>query len=51
MDIVGGKRIVIPESIDIIRNFEYLAIEIHYGFPVNLFLKWKIWDLDSVALK
>ena len=36
MDIEGGERLVIPSSIDIIRNIDYLAIEIHNGFSSEL---------------
>ena len=36
MDIEGGERLVIPSSADIIRNIDYLAIEIHDGFSSEL---------------
>ena len=36
MDIEGGERLVIPSSADIIRNTDYLAIEIHDGFSSEL---------------
>lgn len=36
MDIEGGERLVIPSSLDIIRNIDYLAIEIHDGFSSEL---------------
>lgn len=36
MDIEGGERRVIPSSIDLIRNVDYLAIEIHEGYSTEL---------------
>lgn len=36
MDIEGRERLVIPSSLDIISNIDYLAIEIHYGFSDEL---------------
>ena len=36
MYIEGGERLVIPSSVDIIRNTDYLAIEIHDGFSSEL---------------
>ncbi|SIM60796.1 FkbM family methyltransferase [Cuniculiplasma divulgatum] len=36
MDIEGAERFVIPLSIDIIKNFDYLAIQIHDGFSSEL---------------
>ena len=36
MDIEGGERSVIPSSADIIKNVDYLAIEIHDGFSSEL---------------
>ena len=36
MDIEGGERLVIPSSADIIRNTDYLAIEIHDSFSSEL---------------
>ena len=36
MDIEGGERSVIPSSIDIIKRIDYLAIEIHDGFSIEL---------------
>lgn len=36
IDIEGGERLVIPSSIDIIKNTNYLAIEIHGGFFTEL---------------
>lgn len=36
MDIEGGERLVIPSSKDIIRNIDYLAIEIHDGYSREL---------------
>ena len=36
MDIEGAERLVIPSSIDIIRNIDYIAIEIHDGFASEL---------------
>ena len=41
MDIEGGERSVIPSSMDIIRNIDYLAIEIHDGFSGELIPKMK----------
>lgn len=36
MDIEGEERLVIPSNADIIRNTDYLAIEIHDGFSSEL---------------
>ena len=36
MDIEGAERLVIPSSIDIIRNIDYIAIEIHDSFSSEL---------------
>jgi FkbM family methyltransferase len=36
MDIEGAERLVIPSSIDIIKNIDYLAIEIHDCFSSEL---------------
>jgi len=36
MDIEGAERLVIPSSIDVIRNVDYIAIEIHNGFSREL---------------
>ena len=36
MDIEGAERLVIPSSIDIIKNIDYLAIEIHDYFSIEL---------------
>lgn len=36
MDIEGAERFVIPSSIDIIKDIDYLAIEIHDGFSSEL---------------
>ncbi|MCL4480479.1 MAG: FkbM family methyltransferase [Candidatus Thermoplasmatota archaeon] len=36
MDIEGGERLVIPSSLEIIRNIDYLSIEIHDGFSSEL---------------
>ena len=38
MDIEGAERFVIPSSIDIIKNIDYLAMEIHDGFSSELIL-------------
>ena len=36
MDIEGAERLAIPSSLDIIKNIDYLAIEIHDGFSNEL---------------
>ena len=38
MDIERAERFVIPSSIDIIKNIDYLAMEIHDGFSSELIL-------------
>ena len=41
MDIEGGEKLVIPSSIELIKNIKFLAIEIHEGYYISLgpFLK------------
>lgn len=36
MDVEGAERLVIPSSIDMIRNIDYIAIEIHNGLSSEL---------------
>ena len=46
MDIEGGERLVIPSSLDIIRNIDYLAIEIHDGFSGELIPYMRNYGFD-----
>jgi FkbM family methyltransferase len=36
MDIEGGERLAIPSSLEIIKNLDFLAIEIHGGWAAEL---------------
>jgi len=36
MDIEGGEKFVIPQSLELIKNVKFLAMEIHEGYQISL---------------